>query len=192
MAISVTKFLVSNDMSQIELDVAVNTGETVSTLSFWTEDTYKDPVAVVDLSSLIVGTGNTESLVITPEQAGLSKFDGMYFMQIESSDDEAVVVSTFNLLQYYIPLAKLLANVDLSCLNCNVNFQNALLFDLYLEGTKQALLLGRFRDAIDNLAKLNIVSEKSDCDECNNIEPLVSTAGNVVSVGVIDCLLTEV
>ena len=87
--------------------------------------------------------------------------------------------------------AKLIANVDLSCLNCNANFQNALLFDLYLEATKQALLLGRYQDAIDNLANLIITVDTSSCDDCSDIDPVVSTAGNIVSVGVIDCLITE-
>jgi hypothetical protein len=52
-------------------------------------------------------------------------------------------------------------------------------------------LVGRFQDAINNLANLIITIDTSDCDECNNIDPVVSTAGNIVSVGVIDCLLTE-
>jgi hypothetical protein len=113
----------------------------------------------------------------------------MYFLQIETSDSEAVVVATFNMTQYYTVQAKLIANIDLSCLNCNTNFQNALLFDLYLEATKQALLLGRYQDAIDNLAKLIITVDTSDCDACNDIEPLISTAGNIVSVGVLDCVI---
>jgi len=96
------------------------------------------------------------------------------------------------LTQYYIVQAKLISNIDLSCLSCNGNFQNALLFDLYLEATKVSLVLGRFQDAITNLNNLIITIETSDCDSCNNIEPLVSSAGNLVSVGVIDCLLTVV
>ena len=101
-------------------------------------------------------------------------------------------MATVNLTQYYIIQAKLIANVDLSCLNCNTNFQNALLFDLYLEATKNSLILGRYQDAISNLSKLIITVETSDCDSCKNIEPVVSTAGNIVSVGVIDCQLTVV
>lgn len=191
MAISVTKFMVSNDLSTIDLDVTVNLGQTVTELLLWTEKTYRDPSKSVDLSSLIVGSGNTESIEISADAAGLSNFDGIYFAQITTSDSEAVVVATFNLTQYYIVQAKLIANIDLSCLSCNGNFQNALLFDLYLEATKNSLLLGRFQDAIDNLNNLIITIDTSTCDSCNDIDPIVSTAGNIVSVGVIDCLLTE-
>jgi hypothetical protein len=183
--------MVSNNLSTIDLDVTVNSGQTVTGLLLWTDETYRDPSESINLSSLIVGGGNIETIEITADDAGVSQFNGMYFLQITTSDSEAVVVATFNLTQYYEVQAKLIANVDLTCLNCNTNFQNALLFDLYLEATKQALLVGRFQDAINNLANLIITIDTSDCDECNNIDPVVSTAGNIVSVGVIDCLLTE-
>mgnify|MGYP003668964871 CR=1 FL=1 len=191
MAISVTKFMVTNDLSIIDLDVEINAGQTVTELLLWDQDSYRDPSLAVDLTSLISGTGNTESIEITKDNAGESKFNGMYFLQITTSDDEAVVVATFNLTQYYTVQAKLIANIDLSCLNCNANFQNALLFDLYLEATKQALLLGRYQDAIDNLANLIITVDTSSCDDCSDIPALVSSAGNVVSVGVIDCLISQ-
>lgn len=191
MAISVTKFIVSNDLSALDLEVSVEAGQTVTSLLLWNEDTYRDPLTAIDLSSKVVGTGDTEVISISAEEAEVGRFDGMYFLLIKDSDENAVVVATFNLTQYYIIQAKLIANIDLSCLNCNANFQNALLFDMYLEATKQALLLGRFQDAIDNLSKLIITIDTSDCDECNNIDPLVSTAGNIVSVGVLDCLLAQ-
>lgn len=192
MSITVNTFMVSNDLGSIDLDVEVTAGQTVTQLLLWDQDTYLDPAQSVDLSSLIVGSSNLESITITANDAGVSNFSGIYFVKIITSEPEAIIVATFNLTQYYIVQAKLIANIDLSCLNCNNNFQNALLFDMYLEATKQSLCLGRFQDAIDNLEKLIITVDTSDCDSCNNIEALVSTAGNVVSVGVIDCLLAEV
>ena len=189
MAISVTRFMVTNNLLSIDLDVEINSGQTVTKLLLWDQNTYRDPSKSVNLTSLLSGSTNTESIVISASNAGVTKFDGMYFLQIETSDSEAVVVATFNMTQYYTVQAKLIANIDLSCLNCNTNFQNALLFDLYLEATKQALLLGRYQDAIENLAKLIITVDTSDCDACNDIEPLISTAGNIVSVGVIDCII---
>lgn len=192
MAINVTKFLVANDLLTIDLDVNVTIGETVTQLLLWTDETYKDPSSSVDLSALLAGTSEVESITITASDAGVTSFSGIYFLQITTSEPEAAVVATVNLTQYYTIQAKLIANVDLSCLNCNTNFQNALLFDLYLEATKNSLILGRYQDAISNLSKLIITVETSDCDSCKNIEPVVSTAGNIVSVGVIDCQLTVV
>ena len=191
MSINISRFMVSNDMGSIELNMTVNTGETVTKILMWDNNNYKDPSQSKDLSSLIVGSSNSESITISASNADVSKFSGIYFVQIETSDSEAVVVATMNMTQYYIIQAKLIANIDLSCLNCNANFQNALLFDLYLEATKNALMLGRFQDAIDNLKNLIITVDGSGCTSCGDIEPLVSTAGNIVSVGVIDCLLAQ-
>lgn len=191
MAINVTTFMVANDKLSISLDVAVNSGQTVTELLLWDQDSYRDPSKSTDLSSLIVGSGNTESITITAANAGVSSFDGLYFLQITTSDSEVVMTATANFTQYYITMAKLVANVDLSCLSCNTNFQNGLLFDMYLTATKNAMILGRFQDAIDYFEKLIITVDTSTCDECNNIDPVVSTAGNIVSVGVIDCQLTQ-
>lgn len=192
MSITVKTFMVSNDLATISLDVEVTSGQTVTEILLWDQDTYRDPSTSKNLSSLLSGATNTETFNITANDASLANFSGIYFLQITTSEPEAIIVATLNLTQYYIVQAKLIANIDLSCLNCNGNFQNALLFDMYLEATKQSLVLGRFQDAIDNLKKLIITVDTSNCDECNNIEALVSSAGNIVSVGVIDCLLTTV
>jgi hypothetical protein len=191
MAILINTFAVSNDLSTLSLDVTVDVGQTVTQLLLWTEETYKNPSTSVNLSSLLVGSSNNEIIEISADDAGLSNFKGMYFLQVTSSDPEAVIAATFNLVQYYIVQAKLIANVDLTCLNCNTNFQNALLFDMYLEATKSALELGRFQDAIDNLKNIIITIDSSSCETCGDIEAIVSTAGNIVSVGVIDCLLIQ-
>ena len=191
MAISVTKYMVKDDLSAIELIVQVSSGQTVSEILLWDEGSYKNPGSAVDLTNLITGTGNSESITITSSDAGVTRFDGMYFLQVISSNAEAVIVATFNMTQYYVIQAKLIANIDLSCLNCSSNFQNSLLFDMYLEATKQALLIGRYQDAIDNLANLIITVDTSYCEECGDIEPAISSAGNIVSVGVIDCLITQ-
>jgi hypothetical protein len=182
--------MVSNDLSTISLDVDVTSGQTITQILLWDQDSYKDPSKSVDLSSLLSGSTNSEVFDITAANAKVANFKGIYLLQITTSEPEAIIVATLNLTQYYIVQAKLIANIDLSCLNCNSNFQNSLLFDMYLEATKQSLVLGRFQDAIDNLKKLIITIDTSTCDDCNDIEAVVSTAGNIVSIGVIDCLLT--
>mgnify|MGYP001286775106 CR=1 FL=1 len=188
--ITVNKFEVSADRLSLELKVTVGSGELVSSLSLWTENTYKVQSQAIDLSSLIVGTGITESITISASDAGVSSFDGIYFLEIDNDNSAEApgIVATLSLTRYYAVMAALIANVDLSCLNCNDNFQNALLLDMYVEAMKNSIKIGRFRDAIEFLKKINIFQEIS-CGECSDINPVVSTAGNIVSVGVVDCLL---
>ena len=211
MAINVTKFMISNDLRSIELDIACDVGTNITSIALWNELTYNNPSddAIQDFSEHLSGLSNTESIILgqslleseaslPPAEANsiallgtqfVGDLTGMYFMRIISSNGDAVTVATINLTQFYIVEAKLLANVDLSCLNCNTNFQNALLMDLYMEAIKSSLTIGRFKDAIQILKKLRLTTETGDCAECLNIEPLISTAGNIVSVGVIDCTL---
>tara|TARA_B110000902_G_scaffold31636_1_gene33839 strand:- start:598 stop:1173 length:576 start_codon:yes stop_codon:yes gene_type:complete len=188
--ITVNKFEVSADRLSMDLKVTVGSGELVTSILLWTDATYKVQSQAINLSSLIVGTGIIEDITISASAAGVSSFDGIYFAQInnDNNSDAPGMVATLSLTRYYAVLAALLANVDLSCLNCNDNFQNALLLDMYVEAMKNSIKIGRFRDSIEFLKKINIFEEIS-CGECSNINPVVSTAGNIVSVGVVDCIL---
>lgn len=190
MAITVIKFMVSSDRLTIDVDLEAGAGALFNGITLWNEDTYKDPAQGIDLSSLLAGTTNTETFSISAANAGVSSFDGLYFADISTDTPEATTVATAPLARYYAVLAKLLISVDLSCLNCNPNFQNAVLLDMYVEAMKQALILGRFQDAITYLNRINLYTSTISCAECDNIAPAVSSAGNIVSIGVIDCLLT--
>ena len=168
--ITVNQFKISNDRKTISLQTTVAVGQVLNRLVLWT----------------------TEAITITALDAGVDSFDGLYIIELGSDDvaDVPGIVATISLTRFYGIMAQLLANVNLSCLNCNDNFQNSLLLDLYLQGIINALTLGRFRDAINFLKKINIFAE-FNCAECVNISPVVSSAGNIVSIGVIDCVLNS-
>ena len=191
MAITINKFEVSTDRLSIDVIITVGSGDFVADIKFWDETTYKIASQAVDLNAKIAGTSEVETFTISNTEAGVTKFDGIYFLEIASDNvaDVDGLVATTSLTRYYYTMSKLLANIDLSCLNCNANFQNALLLDLYIEGIKNSILLGRFRDAIELQTKINIYTE-NECPECSEINPVVSTAGNVVSIGVIGCQLS--
>lgn len=189
MAITINNFEVSADRLSINLAITVAVGKVVNDIKLWNEDTFKITTDAVDLNSLIAGTDETENITISAAIAGVTSFDGIYFAEIASDDvaDLPGMVGTVSLSQWYATMSSLVANVDLSCLNCNTNFQNALLLDLYIEGMKNSILLGRFRDAIEFHKKIIITVTSDSCVDCANITPVVSTVGNLVSIGVIDC-----
>jgi len=182
--------MVSADRTTIDVDLETDSGQIFDGFTLWTEDTFKNPSTGIDLSSLLTGSTNTETFSISTTDAGVSSFDGIYFADITDDTPQGVSVATAPLAMYYAVLAKLLAGIDLSCLNCNTNFQNAVLLDLYVEAMKQALIRGRFQDAITYLNRINLYTSTVSCSECGDIAIEVSTAGNIVSVGVIDCELT--
>lgn len=188
--ITITQFSISNDLTTMQLDIAVGAGETVTSLKFWNQTTFKDGNQEVDLSTKLVGTGNTETITILPAEVSESSFSGMYFIEIESSDvaDNPAVVAAISLRQFYSVVAALLFTINTSCLNCNTNLQNALVLDLYLEAIKTSLQVGRFRDAITFLSKINIVSTSIDCDTCFD-QTVTDPGDGWVTVGVLDCIL---
>jgi hypothetical protein len=59
---------------------------------------------------------------------------------------------------------------------------------MYLEAVKTSLQVGRFRDAINHLAKINIVTVSTDCDDCYS-QTTEDPGEGWVSVGVLDCVL---
>lgn len=192
MAITIQTYSISTDLSEITLKLELDSGDTASSLLMWTENTYKNSEESIDLLSVLDGTGNTESVTISANDAGVSKFDGVYIIEIQSTNGDAVMAGASDFTQYYKVTAQLLANLDLSCLSCNDDFQNALLLDLYLQATINSLLLGRYQDAIEHLAKIKILKEGySECEDCFDIDMSVSTSTNIVSVGIIDCQLTN-
>lgn len=188
--ITITKFSISNDLLTMELGITVAINETVTSLKFWDEKTFKDANQEIDLSSKLAGITESEDITIVPSDVGISTFSGMYFIEIESSDvaDNPAVVAAISLRQYYSTVSALLYTVNTSCLNCNNNLQNALVLDMYLEAIKTSLQLGRFRDAIYHLSKINIVTVSVDCDTCFN-QPVEDPGDGWVSVGVLDCIL---
>ncbi len=190
MAITVNNFAVNNDRTSIDLQITVGSGQTVTGLKLYTDRTYKNVSLARDLSSKLSGSTNVETLVLDINDTGDAKQDGIYFVEITSSDssDSIGIVATVSLTRFYGVTAQLLANVNLSCMNCNENFQNASLLDLYVQGMSNGLRLGRFRDSILFYNKINIFTETA-CAECEDIAPVVSSAGNIVSVGVVDCIL---
>ncbi len=190
MAITVNNFAVNNDRTSIDLQITVGSGQTVTGLKLYTDRTYKNVSLARDLSSKLSGSTNVETLVLDINDTGDAKQDGIYFVEITSSDssDSIGIVATVSLTRFYGVTAQLLANVNLSCMNCNENFQNASLLDLYVQGMSNGLRLGRFRDSILFYNKINIFAETA-CAECEDIAPVVSSAGNIVSVGVVDCIL---
>lgn len=192
MAITIQTYSISTDLSEITLEFELDSGDTTSSLLMWTEDTYKNSDESIDLLSVLDATGNTESVTISATDAGVSKFNGIYIIEIQSTNGDAIMAGASDFTQYYKVAAQLLANLDLSCLSCNDDFQNALLLDLYLQATINSLLLGRYQDAIEHLAKIKIVQEDyTECEDCFDIDVSVSTSTNIVSVGIIDCQLTD-
>ncbi len=183
MDIILNQFSVSTDMSKII--ISLTSSSAITSLKMWTSSTYKDPNNFIDLSSYLQGQYTLGIEILASEIDEINSFSELYFVEV-TTDDGGVIIGTYEPTQFYIAQASLLSTINLSCLSCNDNFQNAILLDMYLEALNKALVYGRFMDAIDFLNRIRITYISEACTDCVELDPLVSSAGNIVSVGVID------
>lgn len=173
---------VSTDMSKIS--ISLTSDSPITGLKMWTSSTYKDPNSFIDLSAYLQGQFTLSTEILASELDEITSFSELYFIEVEVGNG-GIVVGTYEPTQFYIAQASLLSTIDLSCLSCNDTFQNAILLDMYLEALNKALVYGRFMDAIDFLNRIRITYIPEACTDCIELDPLISSAGNIVSVGVI-------
>ena len=86
MAITISRFAVSNNRLSMALDIEVGAGETVTDIKLWTDRTYKNFEQAISCNGLISGTSNIENIVISGNETRDQYHDGIYFVQITSSD----------------------------------------------------------------------------------------------------------
>jgi len=172
--ITVNKFQISADRKQIDVEVSASLGETIIQAILWTDETYGVELSGIDLSAKLTGIGPDYSFSILPEDVAITSFDGIYFMKFTESEPEvvvlcnpviSVVVAASSFIQFFYCINNMLCNIERDCVDCDYNLQNILLADLFLEGMKNALMIGRFTDAVNFLNSLRKICNTT-CDTC--------------------------
>lgn len=170
--ITVNKFQISADRKQIDVEVSSAIGETITGATLWTDETYGVALSGIDLSVKLTGTGPDYTFSILPDDAALTSFDGIYFMEFTTSETPTVdnpvmtvIVAASSFVQFFYCINNMLCNIERDCVDCDYNLQNILLADLFLEGMKNALMIGRFTDAVNFLNSLRKICNTL-CDTC--------------------------
>jgi hypothetical protein len=92
----ITQFTINS--ARTEIDLTIIDAATVSSLSLFKQDTFRDYSEAIDLSSLLTGAA-TENITITLSAISEVQFDGVYF--IEATDpDEVRTAITADLTRY--------------------------------------------------------------------------------------------
>lgn len=173
---------VSNDNKKMYINVRTNIGYNFTSIKLWTDQTYK----ILEKAKNIPfdGTDNKEVLIVNSSDIGLSKFDGIYFVEFSSNAPgeecvncpNPVTAVVTNLVSYYKCAMEMLLRASKSCLNifssevCDSgDANNAMSVHLLIDGISEAIKINRFMDAISLLEKLKkICSSCSSCSECEN------------------------
>lgn len=87
MSASIETFALNSTFDEITLDItSVDSGEFYKVL-FYTKDTFKEALKAIDLSDKLVKASATENLTITAEDVNLTKFLGVYFVEVYFQTD---------------------------------------------------------------------------------------------------------
>ncbi len=192
--IQVTKLLIQ-DVGSLKLEVLTSVGKVITEVLIWKAEDFDAADKSVDVSDLIVGTGNTEDITVTATKAGFD-LKGLFFVRITSDDvsENTVTYPVANFVKYHAALVdKLLTtniiggeyNLDLS----SNNNKNYIFFGTKLLALSSAIKASMFAEAIiiDNSLRLETDIITTVFPEYNDLKLVANTGFSII-----DDTLTEV
>lgn len=201
--IKIENLRINSLSSEIAVKVFTSTGETISKVLFYTNETYGDSTKAVDLTSLLSQTSEIEDFVITLSDVNLEAFAGVFFLEFTSTNNiveacdstpmlETGVVS--NLTKYHLCILDLIKSIQIE--NCEIiipndcegNPLNLCLIETLLEGLYTAIECLEFQLSSDISKNLDSLCQ----DPCNIKEtPTSNFSGTYVFKEVGDCTISE-
>jgi hypothetical protein len=175
-------FEIINNGTQLAIDVETNIGHTINSLLFWTMSNFKDYSLAINLNSRLLKVNNKEVLIINANSVGISKFEDICFIEIESTfvdipgcvDCQSPILGiTYNLSTYYTCLLNYLTDLQLTqCINCDKEESNKMVItiNMLIDTVMKSLEIGYYSQAIDMIAKLKKLCLLKKCDNCPTIE----------------------
>lgn len=168
---------ITDDRKNISVDISTNEGNVFSTMELWTKDGYGDESKIIDLSSLLTGTGIREVLFIRFNLVGIDEFNSMYFLRFgtEGTGDDSecgdcnnitLTQAVWNLYVHEVCLHDTIVKLDLSSKkNMSTKNTRALNMGLIMDGLKLALENKWYDQAIKFEAMLTEYCG-IDCTDC--------------------------
>lgn len=181
--ITINNISISNDASNLNVNISTENTYLITDIKLWTEDTYKDYSKAKSLNFKLEQVNNKEIFIVNANEIGLGSFNGIYFLEIvsnEPEDDECdncpnpILVVTTNLNQYYRCMSELVLKANICTDNlfskevCDDNSVNkALTINLFIDAVEQCLELGQFAEAINMMKSIKKLCNK--CSTCKQI-----------------------
>lgn len=166
--VAITKFQVSIDRKTIVLEITKGGGDAITSFTIADQEDYLKDLST-DLSLKIAALNANNTVIINALDLGVSILDGIYFLELEGTGITGTLKSvTANISQYFYCINDLLAVANTDCVDCNNGLRNVITADLFLEGMKSALYLGRYTEAINHFYSLNKLCINR-CDACSSV-----------------------
>jgi hypothetical protein len=180
--IIINNFKIINNGTQIQLDMSSDVGSTFTSLNLWTTSTYKNLSLAKNLTSLLIASDNTENIIISAAAAGVTKFEDLIFIEVNTNLLNSTVTSiTYELSTYYNCLLKHMLELSISdCINCDKENDDQLVItiNLLLDMVVKTITVGYVSQAIDAITKLKKLCSLVACKGCPTLT--CSTCNNFI------------
>jgi hypothetical protein len=166
---TLNSFELSNDKKSLEINIA--DASNIDSLLLFTDKTFKDYNEALDFSNLLT-TDDTQTINITPSSLGVKNFEGLYFIELENSQERINgLLSVLTRFEECILEKVVKINLCDDCLKKQylplVNAQTT------LEGIKIATEFGFIEEAIALINSIkNYCSNK--CKSCGNYDNVIN------------------
>lgn len=165
----ITQFKINN--LRTEINLTISDAATVNTLLLFTNNTYKDYNQAIDLSSKLTGS-TTENITITLADLNLPFFDGLYFVEVEDSDEISQAI-TSDLTRYKECIIEKISQLEI-CDDCSNKKAIATLnTHQVLISLEDAISQGFIEESF-NFIKMLDKDCLNDCNSCGKYSNVVN------------------
>ena len=166
--INIKIFNISSDQKTIQVSLETSVNKNITSVKLWNNTTYKNNSKVIDLSSKLLKLNNKEVFLISLDEAKMTSFEGIFFLEIKSSDILIGAKPTIS------------ESSESKCINCTnpitavtANFNNIKLF----------ILDGLLKIDTCNLSDVNSAVCSSDMSDIINVNMLLKGVITALSLG---------
>lgn len=190
--IQINTFKIDETGLNLLLDVTSNEGSNIESILIWNDRTFKEYEKAVDMSFNIVGEDNNEAFSMSAEDFDVTKFTGIWFVEIRSnervsiedaSETNVALGITANLLPYWeCVLDNVLLTDFEGCTptleeDCEDCVERLFYVNTLVESVSRAIQAGFYNEAIEIIKTLDDICEV--CSDCPDYEDtsLIGGAG---------------
>lgn len=164
----ITLFEISQDKTQLNLTII--DAATVTSLKLWTDVTYKSATLAKNLNSKLTGTA-TQNITISLVDLGLNYFDGVYFIQAETTT-EVSTKAVGELTRYKECILNKIVQI-INSTTCLVTSDNAILNAQTLLYALETSISNSFIDEIFSIITVLKKYCSNDCKSCGDYKNVV-------------------
>ena len=99
--ININELKINTTATEISVDVDTTVSNLFTKVLLWTTDTFKDIPTAIDLSHLLAGTDETEVFTILASELGVSKIEGLFFIEFTTNEPDTKLGVVSNFIPYY-------------------------------------------------------------------------------------------